>query len=155
MDTTIIRPLGEADIPAASQLVQRVFDRFEAPDYPPEGIATFHRFTAPEVLAARLRDGGMQAWGAYCSDELIGVLATRERTHISLLFIDAHRHRQGIGRALFDHLRTVCSADPACARITVNSAPFPIGFYRKLGFIPTDRELTVDGIRFTPMEFPL
>ncbi len=38
-------------------------------------------------------------------------------------------------------------------RITVNSAPCGLPFYRALGFRATDNEQTVNGIRFTPMEY--
>jgi hypothetical protein len=35
--------------------------------------------------------------------------------------------------------------------ITVNSSPYGLGFYKKLGFVPTEEEKTINGIRFTPM----
>jgi hypothetical protein len=35
--------------------------------------------------------------------------------------------------------------------ITVNSAPYGLCFYKKLGFVPTEEEKTINGIRFTPM----
>ena len=37
--------------------------------------------------------------------------------------------------------------------ITLNAAPYGLPFYRKLGLRPTDTEQTVNGIRFTPMEY--
>ena len=39
--------------------------------------------------------------------------------------------------------------------ITVNSAPFAIGFYHKIGFKDTGKEQTVDGIRFLPMQLSI
>ena len=37
--------------------------------------------------------------------------------------------------------------------ITLNSSPFGLPFYKAIGFGATDEEKTVNGIRFTPMEF--
>lgn len=40
-------------------------------------------------------------------------------------------------------------------KITVNSAPFAIDFYHKIGFKDTGKEQTVDGIRFLPMQISI
>lgn len=37
--------------------------------------------------------------------------------------------------------------------ITLNSSPYGLPFCQALGFQPTDQEQTVNGIRFTPMEY--
>ena len=80
---TDIRPLREAEIPAASALVRRVFAEFEAPDYAQEGIDVFHRFIAPEALTEQFRTGALMLWGAFRQDTLAGVAAVRNRSHIS------------------------------------------------------------------------
>lgn len=152
---TAIRPLSEKDIPAAAALIRQVFDEFEAPEYARQGIETFHRFIAPEALATQLRSGAMQAWGALRGERLTGVVAITRRNHISLLFVDKSCHRQGIARALFAVVRDLCRTAPELSRITVNSSPYAVAVYRRLGFIPTSAEQTVDGIRFTPMEYLL
>ena len=36
---------------------------------------------------------------------------------------------------------------------TVNSSPYAVEVYRHLGFVPTDDEKSVDGLRFTPMQY--
>ena len=35
--------------------------------------------------------------------------------------------------------------------MTVNSSPYAVGIYRKLGFKAVDDEQSVNGLRFTPM----
>ena len=37
--------------------------------------------------------------------------------------------------------------------ITIYSSPYGLPFYKALGFAATDSEKTVNGIRFTPMEY--
>lgn len=97
----------------------------------------------------------MAAWGAFYSQRLVGILATRSVSHISLLFVDAQHHRQGIARALFGQLCDALSSDPAIRSITVNSSAYATTIYPRLGFSPTGPERTTDGIRYTPMEFPI
>ncbi len=55
--------------------------QFEAPDYSPEGIATFHDFLHdPDAISA------LTFYGAYVEDLLVGVLATRGSSHIAHVF---------------------------------------------------------------------
>lgn len=153
--TTILRPICEDDLAAAAALIRRVFDRFEGPDYPTEGIDTFYRIIDPEAMSKRLHSGQMQAWGAFRGSELVGVLASRDQNHISLLFVEAAYHRQGIARALFDTFCAFIRPDATIHRITVNSSPFAVEAYIRLGFTPTSVEQTAEGIRFTPMQYLL
>ena len=37
--------------------------------------------------------------------------------------------------------------------ITLNSSPYGLPFYKAIGFVPTEEEKTVNGIRFTPMKY--
>ena len=150
---TAIRPQHETELPAASALAGRVFAEFEAPEYSPEGIGTFLRFVAPEALAAQHRNGSMQSWGAFRRGRLVGIIALTRRSHLCLLFVEKACHRQGIARTLFSTLRDHCRTAPDTPRITVNSSPYAVGAYRRLGFRATGDERTVDGIRFTPMEY--
>lgn len=150
-----IRPLDAGELPAVSALVWRVFAEFEAPEYSPDGIDTFRRFIAPETMAAQLRNGTLQVWGAFRNKHLAGIAALGRRNHICLMFVEKPFHRQGIARSLFSVLRDFCGTDPAIRRMTVNSSPYAVEAYRRLGFRATDGELTVDGIRFTPMEYIL
>jgi len=39
--------------------------------------------------------------------------------------------------------------------ITVNSSPYGVSFYRRLGFVPLEAEKEVNGMRITPMQFDL
>ena len=43
--------------------------------------------------------------------------------------------------------------DYSSKTITLNSSPYGVPFYKAVGFVPTDEEKTVNGIRFTPMEY--
>jgi GNAT superfamily N-acetyltransferase len=127
----------------ALTMVQRVFTQFVAPDYTPEGIATFHNFLHdPEAISA------LRFYGAYEEDTLVGILATRGSSHISLFFVEPCYQMQGVGRALLSAAIRDCTSDV----LTVNSSPFAVEIYQKLGFHALSDEQVTDGIRFTPMK---
>ena len=87
--------------------------------------------------------------GAFDAEKLIGIIGIRpDRKHICFFFVDGKYQRQGIGTRLF---KTVLQDYPE-QTITVNSSPYGVPFYHALGFENTDKEQTVNGIRYTPMQ---
>ena len=137
-----IRRIREPELPAAMDLCWRVFQEFEAPDYPPEGVEAFHSYISNAEQAKHLT-----AFGAWEGQRLLGVLAA-EGDHIALFFVDPAVHRQGIGRRLFQTYLSAGGWD--C--VTVHSSPYAVEVYRHLGFSPTaEEQLSPDGIRYTPM----
>lgn len=127
------------------RLVWSVFLEFEVPDYKEEGIDAFHKFLHSKEVV-----NGLELFGAYENGKMLGVTATRnEGDHITLLFVDGKHHRQGIGRKLFE----VVVKNSTAEVITVNSSPYAIEIYHKLGFVDTDTEKIKEGIRFTPMKY--
>lgn len=79
------------------------------------------------------------------------MIAMRPPCHISLMFVDKSFHNQGIARALFEHMHNQVKAEGKHKEMTVFSSPYAAGFYRKMGFVDTDKEQIVNGIRFIPM----
>lgn len=158
-----IRALNDSDIAQAIRLVWDVFSEFEAPGYEQQGVDEFRRFIESNAVATRMQSGELKLWGGYEGDTLAGVIAIRQSEpgapktdfsgygHISLLFVKKEYHRQGIARALFETAKRVCVGSGA-KEITVNSSPYAVEIYGRLGFEPTDEEKNVNGIRFTPMK---
>ena len=119
--------------------------QFEAPDYSEEGVQSFKDFIEDKEIISTL-----EFWGAYDNRELKGVIATnKNRRHICCFFVKAQYHRQGIGRKLWEYLLANSSSEV----ITVNSSPYAVPVYRKLGFVDTDVEQLSDGMRYTPMKY--
>ncbi len=130
----------------AIQLVSTVFMQFEAPDYSAEGVETFKR------TAIHNNDflDSLNMYGAYDSETLLGVIATRNKgNHIALFFVDGKHHRQGIGKKLFQ----IVLENSTGKEITVNSSPYAVEVYHRLGFVDIAPEETTNEIRYIPMVY--
>lgn len=147
-----VRPAYREEWDDAMALAWRTFMRFEAQDYTQEGIKSFQDFITDSVLHRMFLMGSYQLFVAYENNRVVGMISLRNETHISLLFVEAACHRRGIGRALIEYLSDYVKKEEGCRRITVNAAPYAVGFYHKLGFYDIQEEQASDGIRYTPME---
>ena len=148
-----IQLLTPEEIPAAIELIWSVFDEFEGPDYSMEGVEEFRKSVNCETITDMVARSELRLWGCNVNGQLAGVIATRGINHVSLLFVRKDYHRQGIARKLFDRVVTECREQGGVHRITVNSSPYAVEAYHRLGFVDTDAEKIINGIRFTPMEF--
>lgn len=128
----------------ALNLAWDVFQQYEACDYSNEGIQNFKNFITSNDAIENLI-----MYGAWIEQDLRGMIAMRLPTHISLFFVSSKHQHQGIGKALFQH----CIQNLVSSNITVNSSPYAVLIYEKLGFIALQEEQLKDGIRFTPMKY--
>jgi GNAT superfamily N-acetyltransferase len=142
---------GEMDL--VSRLAGKVFDRHVAPLYTEEGRGEFYRYIDPPFLTERL-GAGMMVWGARDNGDLVGLLAMKDPSHISLFFVDCDRQGQGIGRLLFDRAAAE-AAEQGIPALTVNSSPNAVGVYTSLGFQPDGPAATTKGITYHRMSRPL
>jgi GNAT superfamily N-acetyltransferase len=138
-----IKPILEKDMKRALKLVWEVFLEFEAPDYTEEGIQEFKR-TIDDESWVNQRD----FYGAYTDDDqLLGVITTKDLSHIALFFVDGKYHKQGIGKKLYNKIELLNDKD----YFTVNSSPYAHEVYKHMGFVDTDEEQCIKGLRFIPM----
>lgn len=129
----------------AIALIQETFLQFEAPDYSDEGVQSFRKFIEDKAILKSL-----EFLGAYENEELKGIIATNDnRKHICCFFVKAQYHRHGIGKKLWEYLLD----NSANEAFTVNSSPYAVPVYHKLGFVDTASEQLTDGMRYTPMKF--
>ena len=150
------KEIKQEELPETLELVHKVFDEFEAPYYSEEGIASFYKFIDINNMSEQYSNGSLYFYGCFVNDIIVGMIAVKDFVHISLLFVDKHYHRQGIARSLFDHIIQICKEkNPSLKMITVNSSPYAVDVYHKLGFSNVSSEQVVDGIKFTPMELKI
>lgn len=132
-------------------LAWRIFLKYDAPDYPREGIENFKEFVTDDVLKNMFHSGEYQLFVAVCEEKIIGIISLRDRNHISLLFVESEYHRQGVGAGLINTLTDYMRDEMGQTSVTVNASPYAVGFYHKVGFEDTDIQQLVSGILFTPM----
>ncbi|MDE5576168.1 MAG: GNAT family N-acetyltransferase [Oscillospiraceae bacterium] len=147
---TVKRITEEADLQAALKLAENVFMQFEAPAFSERGVESFLSFLWGKRVREMFADDSFAVWNCYSGETLAGMLALRDREHISLAFVRSDFHRQGIGRMLYAAAKAEASAH-GTKRITVNASDYGIPFYRAMGFRETDMRLLTDGILYTPM----
>lgn len=139
----------------AMALAWRTFLQFEAKDYTPEGVKNFEKFVTDSTIYRMFIIGSYHLFVACAGATLVGMITLRDDSHISLLFVDEKYHRQGIGRALVQYVRSYLISEKRASRVTVNASPYGVEFYHKLGFRDIRPQEQRDGIIYTPMEFAL
>lgn len=153
VDVIDIIKLEKHHIRHALDLVWTVFQEFVAPDYSAQGIEAYRKFISYKSMMEKVEEEELHFWGCMMNDELIGVIAIREMNHICLLFVKKEYHRQGIARCLCQKVIERCKEEKNNSKLTVNSSPYALGIYHRLGFVESDKEQTINGIRFTPMSY--
>ncbi len=149
-----IKELNIKDLKDAIQLVNEVFEEFVAVDYSMEGQQTFHNFLKHKYsnILSDLNTGYKKMWCCYIDGKIVGVIATRDISHVSLLFVSKEYQRMGIAKELFQTVKHSLS-NQNITKITVNSSPYAVPIYEHIGFVATSIELENNGMRYTPMEY--
>ena len=151
-DDILIRTINENEWEEAMNLAWDTFILYEAPEYTKEGITSFRNFVRDPILKTLFIEGKYNVLAAFNNNIIVGIIGVRNETHISLLFVDSEYHKKGIARRLVEKTLERTYEKYGKREMTVNSSPYAVGFYHKMGFVDTDIEQTTDGIRYTPMK---
>lgn len=158
MDTdalVVVRKAEATDWDGAMELAFRVFLKFQAKEYGPEGIKNFANFVTDEELKKMFLSGEYLMFVAIRNEELVGLISLRSGNHISLLFVDERYHRRGVGTLLVKTLQEYMLRNSSQQKLTVFASPYGVPFYHRMGFCDIGKETHRDGIIYTPMEFYL
>jgi len=154
-DAIAYRRMQPGEETAVCELVIQVFNAFVAPDSASRGVREFLKYVNPDALRAR-SDGNHFTMVALAKHRIVGVIEMRALDHVSLLFVEPRYQRRGIGRELLRRSIEVCrDQGPHLTDISVNSSPFAVAIYEKLGFVQQQSEQEINGIRFVPMQLRL
>lgn len=138
-----IRKIKDNEMDECLKLVWKTFLEFEAPDYTQEGIEEFKKAIYDNDWIKQ-----REFIGAFENDKLIGMIATKDSSHIALFFVDVKYHKKGIGRKLYQYV----TKQNNTGYLTVNSSPYAHEVYKHLGFFDTDTKQSVNGLIFYPMK---
>jgi GNAT superfamily N-acetyltransferase len=138
---------------AVLALVMRGFDELVRPDFSDQGVAEFARAARSFVVE---RPADHRVTIAERAGRLVGMIDVRDSSHISLFFVEPDDREHGVGRALLESAIECClSAEPRPSAISVNSSPWAVPVYERLGFTATGSEIERNGIRAVPVAKPL
>ena len=151
MDNISILKAEADDWEPAMELAWRTFLKYEANDYSREGVENFLNFISDEKLYKMFLEGCYVLYVAKEGDKIVGIVSLRAGNHISLLFVDQAYHRKSIGRELLVAIQKSIKSD-GVVQMTVNAAPYAVGFYEKVGFLKIGGMLETDGITYQPMK---
>lgn len=141
-----VKKIEKSERARALGLVFAVFMQYEAPDYSKEGVETFQS----SVINNQDYLNDICMYGAYEDCNMVGIIATRNSgNHIALFFVDGKYQKKGIGRNLFN----LVVENSTKNIITVNSSPYAVEVYHRLGFTDSSTEQVKDGMRYTPMTY--
>ena len=138
-----IRKIKKEELQETMDLAWKVFLKFEAPDYPEEGVEEFRRSIYDSEFVSKL-----EIYGAFEENTILGMIATRNMNHIAMYFVDEKYQGQGIGRKLYD---TVCEVNTD-NYFTANASPYAKEIYEHMGFECQQEMQQVNGIKFYPMK---
>lgn len=146
---TEMQPGEEAEV---IRLVRQSFSTFIAPGFSALGVHEFLAYASADALKERLDRGVSFVLLARLPNTIAGMIEMRGCNHIALLFTDAAYHRLGIARALVaEALQRALQIQPETSEVTVNSSPYAVRFYEKVGFQACGPEQEKNGVIFTPM----
>ena len=148
----ILREIDMSEYEQAMSLVLNTFNEYIAPDYSKRGVDTFTKLMNSDDFKHKFENKEKAMLGCFDENQIIGVLFVRDKSHISLFFVKKEYHHKGVGKNLFEFLVKDLK-EHGIHIVSVNSSPYAVDFYHKLGFNDIDTEITIDGIRSTPMEF--
>ena len=151
-ESFLYRFAEEQDWEPAMQLAWETFLIFEAKEYGEEGVQSFRDFISDQWLKNMFLKGQYQMLVALEKDKVVGFITLRNRTHISLLFVDKDYHRKGIGKKLIQKMGEYLITEVGVDYMTVDSAPYALEFYHKLGFWDLAPQQKKQGIIFTSMK---
>lgn len=137
--------LTNKNINEVIQFIKQTFLEFVAPDYDEAGIKNFFKFAEAEDVLMKL-----VFYAALHNNKIIGILAVDVKlNHICLFFVDKACQNTGIGTALFKKFLN----ESMPKAVTVNSSPFAVKVYEKLGFTANGSMQVSDGIVYIPMRY--
>jgi len=145
-----IRPAQADDAPAISRLVQGLAHHFLL-DPAQAATSPFLQTVSPAAIAGYIASDAFDYCVGKCQGQLAGVVAVRDGQHLFHLFVDTAFQRQGFAARLWAHAQQRALARGNTQGFTVNSTPYALPVYQRLGFVATGAEVQTRGIAYVPM----
>jgi GNAT superfamily N-acetyltransferase len=139
-----------ADAQAISRLVSSLAPAFTL-DPAGQGAEGFLHGISPEAICGYVEAANFAYFTGRLNDELAGVVALRDNSHLYHLFVARKFQGQGLARQLWVHARAHAQLTGYVREFTVNSTPIAVPVYEKFGFRATGARVETKGIAYVPM----
>lgn len=128
-----IRDYQTEDADEIADLFHDCVHAIESPDYSPAQLEAWAP-TPPDYLAWRARLAVKQPYVACEKGRIVGFIELEEDGHIDCFYTHKDFQRQGVGRALYDHLVERADAR-GITDFYVEASPFARPFFEREGFL--------------------
>ncbi|MDP2562419.1 GNAT family N-acetyltransferase [Psychrobium sp. 1_MG-2023] len=150
MQPLVIRQAQRADCAEISYLITRNAKLLLNEDFDGDGL-NFFLNTVTERAIREYMDQGFNYLVAQANNEIIGVIAIKDNSHMFHLFVDKNYHKKGIAKQLWESIYTQSVESGNNGTFTLNSTSYALPVYQRWGFTCTDELQIRHGIRYTPM----
>lgn len=105
----------------------------------------------PDRIAGHLQNAQMAWFVAAQQQELAGVLALADNSHVKYFFVHPAFHQRGIGKQLWQWAEGEGAMGAIGATLTVRSSLFAVPVYERLGFVATEAGKQFNGMQYQTM----
>ena len=146
----VIAPASVQDAEGISRLILALRHSFLL-DAQGVGAEAFLQALSPSAIAQLIDAQNMRYLKAMHGDQLVGVVAVRDGTHLYHLFVDTLFQGKGLGRMLWEYILSAERHQESVRAFTVNSSVSAVPIYERFGFRVTGARTETKGIAFIPM----
>ena len=150
----MIREAEIDDSGPISRVVSVLAEKFITPDFTDEGRDYLLDSMTPAAIAKYIR-GGYRYHVAEDENEIVGIVAIRENSHLYHLFVAESHQGRGLAKALWQKAmdESLCRGNPG--EFTVNSSLNAQPVYEHLDFVTQSKPITKHGVTYIPMKLKI
>lgn len=145
-----IREATREDCAMISRLITTLSRETIARDFTPAARESLLNTMTKEAIE-RYFEAGHDYHIALSGGQLLGVVATRDDSHLFHLFVEASYQGQGLARQLWELALARCQSRSGTERFTVNASLDSVEIYRRFGFVGSELAVGERGVSYVPM----
>ena len=151
--TTILPAIPDDSVPICG-IIKRVAHHFSS-HLSRREIDNFLRTLTPVSIALCITNPRYNYMVSLNGREIIGVAGLKDCTHLLHFFVSPQFQRCGVGRQLWESVKSQAILFGNTNGFTVNATSFAVPIYERFGFCQTGPRVDMNGITFTPMRLML
>jgi len=149
-----IRIARKEDSSVISELLTTLTRKFIATEFTDVGVKNILHSMQPEAIAYYFDQGYRYHLGEI-KNRVMGVVGTRDNSHLYHLFVKESEHGKGYSRELWEVAKAECLAQGNAGSFTVNSSLNAQEVYKSWGFVPIGGIRESGGVKDIPMKLVL